>query len=126
MDNSSQNFFDIYSFSHISHGILLYFFFHTFLKFSILNGLILAIIVEVLWELIENSEYIIKKYRKKYKGYYGDSKLNIFGDVFFMVFGHFLCHKSNEFGIFLLIFMEIALYPFNANLYQLSIGSLSH
>ena len=76
--------------------------------------------------MIENTEFIIEKYRQKYKGYYGDSCLNILGDIVFMIIGYILCYHSQCFGIFLLVFIEIWMYPYNANLYQLSIGSITN
>ena len=43
----SKNFFDIYSFSHISHGILFYLVFN-YLNVDFLTGLYLTIILEFL------------------------------------------------------------------------------
>ena len=57
----SKNLFDIYSFSHISHGILFYLFFK-YLKVNFLTGLYLTIILEFLWEMFENTEFIICLY----------------------------------------------------------------
>ena len=62
----SKNLIDIYSFSHISHGILFYLFFN-YLKVDFFIGLYLTIILEFLWEMFENTDYIINKYRKKYQ-----------------------------------------------------------
>jgi hypothetical protein len=124
MKISSQNFIDIYSFSHISHGIIFYLFFHNILKFKIIDGIFLAIIIEIIWEIIENSDYIIKKYRQTYKDYYGDSLINILGDIIFMIIGYILSYLNSNFGILVLILIEIVLYKYNANLYQLSIGTL--
>ena len=73
VDDSSKELIDIYSFSHISHGILFYFIFQYF-EINFLKGLYLTIILEFLWEIVENTDYIIKKYRKKYdRDYDGDS-----------------------------------------------------
>ena len=44
----SKNFFDIYSFSHISHGILFYLVFN-YLNVDFLTVLYLTIILEFLW-----------------------------------------------------------------------------
>ena len=124
MKISSQNFLDIYSFSHISHGIILYIFFHKILKLKFMHGIFLAIIIEIIWEIIENSDYIIKKYRQTYNNYYGDSLINILGDIICMIMGYIICYFNSNFGILVLILIEIVLYKYNANLYQLSIGTL--
>ena len=99
-------------------------FFHNILKFKIIDGIFLAIIIEIIWEIIENSDYIIKKYRQTYKDYYGDSLINILGDIIFMIIGYILSYLNSNFGILVLILIEIVLYKYNANIYQLSIGTL--
>lgn len=119
----SKNLFDIYSFSHISHGILFYLFFK-YLKFNFLNGLYLTIILELLWEMFENTEFIICLYRKDYGNYEGDSYLNITGDIVATIFGYLLATKTIYGSILFLIISEILLIPYKANFLQLSVGSL--
>ena len=123
VDDSSKELIDIYSFSHISHGILFYFIFQYF-EINFLKGLYLTIILEILWEIVENTDYIIKKYRKKYENYDGDSNLNIFGDIICTMIGYILAHKIPYLSIVFLIISEILLIPYKANFLQLSIGSL--
>ena len=72
----------IYSFSHISHGILFYLVFN-YLNVDFLTGLYLTIILEYTWEMFENTEFIICLYRKDYGNYEGDSYINIIGDIAF-------------------------------------------
>ena len=119
----SKNLFDIYSFSHISHGILFYIFFK-FLKVYFLTGLYLTIILEFLWEMFENTEFIICLYRKDYGNYEGDSYLNITGDIVATIIGYLLATKTIYGSILFLIISEILLIPYKANLLQLSVGSL--
>lgn len=119
----SKNLFDIYSFSHISHGILFYLFFK-YLKFNFLNGLYLTIILELLWEMFENTEFIICLYRKDYGNYEGDSYLNITGDIVATIIGYLLATKTIYGSILFLIISEILLIPYKANFLQLSVGSL--
>ena len=123
VDDSSKSLIDIYSFSHISHGILLYFIFQYF-EINFLKGLYLTIILEFLWEVIENTDYIIKKYRKKYRNYDGDSIINIIGDIMGTIIGYILAYKTPYLSIAFLIISEILLVPYKANFLQLSIGSL--
>ena len=119
----SKNLFDIYSFSHISHGILFFIFFKYF-KVNFWTGLYLTIILEFLWEMFENTEFIICLYRKDYGNYDGDSYLNITGDIITTIIGYLLASKT-LYGYFLfLIISEILLIPYKANFLQLSVGSL--
>ena len=119
----SKNFFDIYSFSHISHGILFYLVFN-YLNVDFLTGLYLTIILEFLWEIFENTEFIICLYRKDYDNYEGDSYINIIGDIAFTIFGYLLASRSLYGSLIFLISSEIILIPYKANLLQLSLGSL--
>ena len=126
MDNKkeySKNLFDIYSFSHISHGILFYLLFK-YLKINFLTGLYLTIILEFLWEMFENTEFIICVYRKDYEEYDGDSYLNITGDIIFTVIGYLLAAKTIYGSVLFLIISEIILIPYKANFLELSFGSL--
>ena len=126
MDNKkeySKNLFDIYSFSHISHGILFYLLFKYF-NLNFLTGLYLTIILEFLWEMFENTEFIICVYRKDYEEYDGDSYLNIAGDIIFTVIGYLLAAKTIYGSILFLIISEIILIPYKANFLELSFGSL--
>lgn len=94
----SEAMFDPYSFTHVIHGYLLYFVTfgflgHIFPKFSLVFGIIsfvLSFLVEVAWELIENTRTTIAHYREvsgTSEGYSGDSVLNSTGDVLSMMWG---------------------------------------
>src|SRR5437867_2322906 len=62
--DTSQLFADPYSFSHILHGILFFailkFFFR---KLSISHILLLSVAIEMGWEILENTPFIIERYR---------------------------------------------------------------
>ena len=123
MGDSSKGLIDIYTFSHISHGILFYFIFQ-YLHFDFVNGLYLTIIFEFLWEMFENTDYIIKKYRKKYRDYDGDSIINIIGDIMGTIIGYIFAYHLPYISIIYLVLSELLLIPYKANLLELSIGSL--
>jgi len=123
LDDSSRKFIDIYTFSHISHGILFYFFFQ-YLQVGLFNGLILTILLEFLWEMFENTDYIIDKYRKNYENYKGDSDINIIGDILATVIGYIGTKYAPFLSIIYLIVSELLLIPYKANLLELSFGSL--
>lgn len=124
--DSSKQVFDIYTISHITHGILLFYFFRKYLKTNIKTALYGTIIIETLWEILENTPFIIKKYRRKkeYQYYQGDSIVNIIGDILACMIGFYFAYKSPHYAFIFVIITEILLFPYYASLLQLSVGSL--
>ena len=122
---TSQQLFDIFSFSHISHGILLYFILQKINTGSI-SKFGLSLIIELAWEIFENTDYIINKYRENdaYKNYHGDSIINIIGDIIFMSLGYYMTFIDKNISIYYFIISEVVLYFFDASLMQQSLGSL--
>lgn len=87
---NSQHIADWYTFSHIIHGFIFYGIGWLFLKNKSLGlRLLLAVLIEGGWELLENSPVIIDRYRAATisYGYEGDSILNSFFDVVWMIAG---------------------------------------
>jgi len=99
---NSQQLSDWYSFSHIIHGLLFYWFAHLlWRKWRLFGGrpalwaLPIAIGFEGFWELLENSPLIIDRYRSvtvNY-GYSGDSVLNSVSDIACMTLGFLLASR---------------------------------
>ena len=81
--NVSQFMFDPYSFTHVLHGFIFQLFLGRLISFM-QGGFLVCILLELSWELLENSEFMIKRFRENSGTsgeYKGDSVQNIFGDL---------------------------------------------
>jgi hypothetical protein len=82
--HNSQHLFDPYSFTHVEHGLIFYAMLRPLARWvGPRHRLILAMAVETLWEIVENSQPVISNYRKAAmaRGYQGDSVANSLGDL---------------------------------------------
>ena len=94
---TSQQLADWYSFSHIIHGFI--FFGLLWLvapRLPLGARLLLAMGIEIGWEITENTPAVIQHYRKQAlaAGYVGDSILNSVSDTFMMSTGFFLASRA--------------------------------
>jgi hypothetical protein len=86
----SQRLADAYSCSHFVHGILFYAGLWVIArKLPVRSRLMMAVLLEAGWELLENSPIIINRYRQTTiaLGYDGDSILNSLSDIVTMALG---------------------------------------
>ena len=93
---NSQHLSDWYTPSHIIHGILFFGLFTLFLRKTDINvRLVLSLIVECAWEILENTDMIINRYRETTISldYFGDSVINSSADILAMVVGFFLASR---------------------------------
>jgi hypothetical protein len=115
---NSQHISDWYTFSHIIHG----FGFYALLwligrRWPIGARLVAATLIESGWEVLENTDLIINRYREATISldYYGDSVLNSLCDIVAMVLGF---HLAARLPIWVTITATIAM--------ELSVGYMIH
>ena len=103
---NSQRVADVYSFSHMIHGMLFYGFLWLVMRRVPLKiRFLIALLIEAGWELLENSSFVIDRYRTATiaVGYTGDSVLNSVCDVGMMAFGFLIARVSRLWLIVVLI-----------------------
>ncbi len=112
-EHNSQFVADPYSFTHITHGVA----FYAILAVVARNApvhirLIGAVALESGWEILENSDLVIQRYRAETisLNYYGDSIVNSMSDVVACICGFLLASRlPKRFTIAATILLEIIL-----------------
>lgn len=82
--DTSQHLFDPYSFTHVLHGFVFFGLVAPLAAFLALPWkLSVALALEGLWEIVENSDFVIGRYRDGTAalGYEGDAIINSLGDM---------------------------------------------
>jgi hypothetical protein len=113
---TSQHFLDPYALTHVLHGIIFYWLLYPFAsKISLHWRLIGALALEIGWELLENSPWVVQRYRQDTAAldYTGDSVINAIGDVVTTVIGFaFASQFSWKASLVVFIVLELALLFF--------------
>jgi hypothetical protein len=127
---NSQHIFDLFSFTHIIHGFLLYLILWlVWRRAPVALRLALAVAIEGAWEILENSDFIISRYRSlnASRTYPGDSVVNSVSDTLTMAFGFVLAARLPVWSIVALavVFEGALAYVMHDNL-TLNIIMLIH
>ena len=107
----SQFMFDPYSFAHLLHGFIFQLILSRFLNFFH-GGFLISILLELCWEMMENSEHVMKRFRENSgtSGQYkGDSVQNICGDLVACGFGFVMGTVFHSCGVWWLSLVWIGL-----------------
>eukprot|EP00092_Neocalanus_flemingeri_P021326 GFUD01023114.1.p1 GENE.GFUD01023114.1~~GFUD01023114.1.p1 ORF type:complete len:170 (-),score=34.74 GFUD01023114.1:11-520(-) len=78
----SQHLFDPYSLTHVLHGLIFQLVLARIFSFPV--GFLICVLIELCWEILENSELIMRRFRENSgtsSEYKGDSVQNILGDL---------------------------------------------
>jgi len=94
--NNSQHFLDPYSFTHLLHGVLFFWLIYWLApKWRLTTQLLLATAFEAAWEVFENTNFIIERYRTATAalGYNGDTVVNSLGDILCCIAGFLIAQR---------------------------------
>jgi hypothetical protein len=110
---NSQQLFDPYSFTHILHGFLLFWLIAlAFKKLAPQWQFSLAVVLEALWEIVENTNFVINRYREQTAalGYTGDTVVNSLGDLWCAAAGFLLVRALGWLrGLIAFLLLEVVL-----------------
>jgi hypothetical protein len=127
---NSQQFTDPYSFTHITHGVLLYGLLSLVARrLPLAARAVLAIAPESGWEVLENSDKVINRYRAATMalGYYGDSVFNSVGDILSCAVGFALAARlPARVTVMMVALIEVALTVWIRDSLLLNVVMLIH
>jgi hypothetical protein len=111
--NTSQQFLDPYSLTHVLHGFL-FFWLITLLFKRMPRGwqFWLALLLESAWEVFENTSFVINKYRTETAalGYQGDTIVNSLGDLTCALLGFLIARRLGvRWSIIVFVLIEVVL-----------------
>ena len=94
--HNSQHFIDPYSFTHILHGVVEFWLLGLLLpRLSLGWRFFIAVFIESTWEVVENTSYVIQRYREATMSldYFGDSVINSAADILCCALGFWIAWK---------------------------------
>lgn len=114
---NSQHITDWYSPSHFTHGLIMFFLaWLLWQKWGLFGGALqkwalpIAVLIEAAWEISENTEAVINRYREVTIswGYSGDSIVNSMADIGWMILGFlFAARVPWQVSLALAVFFEL-------------------
>ena len=112
---TSQQLTDWYTYSHILHGVLFYFLLSLVSRGHLSVGarLVLATLMECGWEMFENTQFIINRYRAVTisNNYNGDTIVNSVSDILAMIVGFLIASRLPAWvTVFLFLATEVTLF----------------
>ena len=111
--DNSQHLLDPYSFTHVLHGFVLCGLLALIVpRLSPVWQLWVAVSIEALWEVVENSDFVIRRYREETAalGYRGDTIVNSLGDILVCALGFALArYLGLRLTLALFVVTEVAL-----------------
>lgn len=113
---TSQHVFNPYSLTHVLHGVIFFWILRPFAaRVEFRWRLVAALLLEIAWELVENSPWVIERYRQDTASldYTGDSIVNSLGDVASTVVGFvFASRVSWKVALVIFVVIEVGLAYF--------------
>lgn len=98
--DNSQHLLDPFSFTHALHGFLFFWLLALLMKVVLKDlrpawQVVIAVSVEALWEVFENTEFVIDRYRSTTAalGYNGDTVVNSSGDILCCLIGFVIARR---------------------------------
>lgn len=114
--DNSQHLLDPYSFTHVLHGFVFCGLLALVVpRVSAAWRLWMAVLIESAWEVVENTEFVIDRYREETAalGYTGDTVLNSLSDIVLCGIGFTLAHRLGfrlTFALFLVTEAVLAVW----------------
>lgn len=94
--NNSQHFLDPYALTHVLHGVAFYWIISwLWPRMRLARQVLLAIALEAAWEVFENTNFVIERYRTATAalGYTGDTVVNSLGDILCCLAGFLIAQR---------------------------------
>ena len=111
--HNSQHIIDAYSFTHVLHGVVEFWLIGLLLpRLSLAWRFFIAVFVESTWEVVENTSYVIQRYREATMSldYFGDSVINSVADIGCCALGFWIAWKLRFWkSVALFVFTEAVL-----------------